>query len=330
MRQGSISFFLGAHFLFLPHCGLEPPKEIPENPYAEWALDSVWREGQNPTTQNASFLRGLQILNALDQIEGTIEWAKPDPGLQLSSWKEKLPSSLSQILDNSLEGIYFVRGLGSTGVSVLLRDNQGIPKRGLIFLDVDYLKKPINSWGTDKEKSAFRLQDGEDLRLQMTENKDDTIQSTFEFIVFHELGHILSIQGKHAPDIAEKKRDFARYPFFDGVWWSEVDSAYDQTFLPERKKLKFYGNPSFSLYPEGFHYYKKLQNTPFLSLYASLNADDYFAESFAIYLHSRILGRPYQVVLYKDFAPHTEYQGRLLSESGRKPREFFQKLFGDF
>ncbi len=306
---------------------------VPDNPYSTWAQSSAWADFPEPKENwekrilplKKDWKDGLDQLNQIDGIDLLVSEAKTPAWLGEPAIR-RFPPVVDSLFQKYLKGIVFVQNLGSTGVTVIVRDAEGKPKGGIVFLDVSYLDKPVNDWATSKERTAFQISADEELNLKLAEEKENSKIATYEFILLHEFGHIYSVVMGIVPDFSLKKRDFSTYPFYEDVWDSEVDSPFDRTILSERKKLRFYGKPELVLFPEGFHFYKKLKNTPFVTLYAAGNADDTFAEAFASYVHCSLMRRPYQVEIKKGGKSIFKAQNGIDEESGRRPREFIANL----
>ncbi|TGK87389.1 hypothetical protein EHQ24_02330 [Leptospira noumeaensis] len=315
-----------------------PSFSLPLNPYADWAKNNIGLQSKNlPSLQgkwntrvyplDPKRLDTLIAINAIDGIEDI-----PKPTKDLSSWKFELaeiqksfPKEVNDLFDSLVFGIYFVTDLGSTGLTGIVRDNNGKAIGGIIFLDSDLFVDGGNDWASKKESTAFLP--SKDHSIQIHLDDDNTKGSAIQFIILHELGHILSITKGHAPDFSEEKRDFRKFPLFDGIWWSETYSPYEATFFPERNKIKFYQKtPTLSLFPEGKFLYKKLQNTGFVSLYAATNADDTYAEAFAEYVHVILLKKDYKVILSTGANSEVLLQNPITKEGGRRFRETFQSI----
>ncbi|TGL45068.1 hypothetical protein [Leptospira perdikensis] len=311
---------------------------IPLNPYAEWAQNSIGLQKKNfPPLEgkwntrvyplDSKRLETLVTINKIDEISDV-----PAPTKDLSSWKSELnqiekslPKEVNAVADSVIYGIYFVTNLGSTGLTGIVRDDAGKPIGGIIYLDSDLLGDGGNDWASKKESTAFLPSNEHAVKIHLDDTNSK--ETAIRFIVLHELGHILSIVYRHAPDFSEKQRDFRNFPLFSGIWWSETFSPYETTFFPERNKIKFYQkSPTLSIFPEGKSLYKKLTNTQFVSLYAATNADDTYAEAFAQYVHVLLLEKEYKVILTSNGRSETLLQDPIRKEGGRRFRELFQTI----
>ncbi|PJZ82079.1 hypothetical protein [Leptospira meyeri] len=314
---------------------------LPNNPYAHWAKENVGLKSTNlPSLQgtwntrvfplDSKRLETLITINAIDEITEI-----PKPTKDLSTWKvelnqifQSMPKELTVLTNSLVYGIYFVTDLGSTGLTGIVRNEEGKPIGGIIFLDSNLLMDGCNDWATKKEATAFLPTKEHSIQVHL--DHSNSKQIALRFIILHELGHILSVIQGHTPDFSETQRDFRNFPLFDGIWWSETYSPYEATFFPERNRIKFYQNtPTLSLFPEGKLIYKKLNNTGFVSLYAATNADDTYAEAFAQYVHVFLYKNEYKVILTSNGISETVLLDPIRKEGGRRFRETFQNIFAN-
>lgn len=333
--------YLISLFLFLFWVCTPTSFSLPENPYADWAKDNIGLQEKNLPALDGNWntrvypldsnrLDTLIAINAIDEITDV-----PKPTKDLSPWKKELnqifqlmPKELNALTNSLVYGIYFVTDLGSTGLTGIVRNKEGKPIGGIIFLDSNLLMDGSNDWATKKEATAFLPSKDHSIRVHLDDTNSKQI--TLRFIILHELGHIVSIVQGQAPDFSETQRDFRKFPLYDGIWWSETYSPYEATFFPERNQIKFYQSaPTLSLFPEGKLIYKKLTNTGFVSLYAATNADDTYAEAFAQYAHVYLYKNEYKVILTSNGISETLLHDPIRKEGGRRFRETFQTIFAN-
>ncbi|MDF3819301.1 hypothetical protein P3G55_05290 [Leptospira sp. 96542] len=317
--------------------GCEPNTiEISQNPYTDWARNHPGLQVANLPEKKGNWQtrfypldkERLETLGDVNAIDGITEVPRPTSDFKTYETRlirvaEILPNPVKKILEKYLYGIYFVQGLGSTGLTGIVRGKNKEPLGGILFLDTDYLQKPINDWATEKDGSAFQTH--ESLSLKLSE-ENSNIQ-TLKFIILHELGHILATVLNHAPDYSETYRDYRKFPIFEGVWITETISPYDQTFFPERNSIRFYKkHANTKLFPDGYNIYKKLKNTSFVSLYAATNADDTYAEAFAQYVTVVLEKEDYIVKINANGKEEEILKNPILLEGGRRFRILFEKV----
>ena len=219
----------------------------------------------------------------------------------------ELPAAIKSLADRKLAGIYFVKDLGGTGYTDYAHGGWFSRDAGFIVLDMEVLaRQTANAWATWKENTPFKSALSFRLEAQIENESADNRKNAIQYILLHELGHILSIgENIHPtwdrPPNSELSLD--RYPFANLSW--EIQNAenryashFDAAF-PERKDVVYY----FGAKLEGaamMQTYEHLQLSNFPTLYASTRPGDDFAESFASYVHTVMMKRPWQIRLYHD------------------------------
>ena len=217
-----------------------------------------------------------------------------------------LPAEVKSAVDKKLAGIYFVKDLGGTGYTDYAHA-YGIGRdAGYVVLDMDVLQaQTANAWATWKESTPFRSDPGAKLEAVIETAAQDNRKNAIQYILLHELGHILSI-GENIHPVWDKPPNndpnLDRFPFAHLSWEilqaeNRYASRFDAAF-PERKDVVYY----FGARLDGmamFSIYEKLERTNFPTLYAAARPGDDFAESFASYVHTVMMKRPWEIRLYR-------------------------------
>lgn len=219
----------------------------------------------------------------------------------------EMPPRVKQLIDRKLAGIYFVQDLGGTGYTDYINGGRFIPEAGFTVLDMDVLaKQTANAWATWKENSPFKADAQYQLEADIEPQGQDNRKNAIQYILLHELGHILSIgENIHPrwdqPPAADSSLD--PYPFARLSW--EIMNAgkgYASLFekeFPQRKDVVYYFGAK--LYGEQMvKVYDQLERTNYPTLYAATSPGDDFAESFVSYVHVVLLKRPLEIRLYRD------------------------------
>lgn len=164
-----------------------------------------------------------------------------------------------------------------------------------------------NNWATWKERTPFKPEPGYALEAQIETADRDTRQNALQYILLHELGHVVSVGRNIHPNwnkpIREQAASKERFPFFETSWTFDVAndtyaSRFDNQF-PQRTDIVYYGIariPGSAMGPT----YASLEQTSFAALYSATQPGDDFAEAFANYVHVVMLQRPWQIVLTRD------------------------------
>jgi hypothetical protein len=220
-----------------------------------------------------------------------------------------LPPPVLRLFERRLIGVYLVEDLGGTGFTDFTVDEADRPVAGYIVLDAAVLQHlTANAWASWKENTAFKPQDSYRLDARIESDAQDNRRNAIQYILLHELGHVLSIGGGvHPPwNIDPKEVDTSvQYPFYALSW--KVDRAenkyatlFDAEF-PQRKNVAYYFGAKLAG-DEMLPTYVNLEQTNFPSLYAATRPGDDFAEAFASYVHAVLMQRPWQITISRDGA----------------------------
>lgn len=218
-----------------------------------------------------------------------------------------LPAAIWNLFGARLVGVYFVEGLGGTGYTDYVFDAEGRPVMGFIVLDAAVLAgQSANAWATWKENTPFLGNAAYRLDARIEADDKDNRRNAIQYILLHELGHVLSIGAAiHPPwNIGPKEVDSAAsYAFFDLSWTvdrqaDKYRSRFDADF-PQRQNTVYYFGAKLSA-ADMLPTYAGLKNTNFPSLYAATSPGDDFAESFASYVHVVLMLRPWQITITRE------------------------------
>lgn len=218
-----------------------------------------------------------------------------------------LPSEIWSLFGARLVGLYFVEGLGGTGYTDYVFDQSSKPVAAFVVFDAAILsRQSANAWATWKENTPFKSAAGYKLDARIEADRDDNRKNAIQYILLHELGHVLSIGADVHPPWNIRPRDVgrsAKYPFFDLSWTidrkaDQYRSFFDAAF-PQRTNTVYYFGAKLSA-ADIVPAYARLKNTNFPSLYAATRPGDDFAESFASYVHVVLMHRPWQITISRD------------------------------
>jgi len=217
-----------------------------------------------------------------------------------------IPDAVKRRLADRLAGIVFVDGFGGTGFTDSIVGDDGRKSRAFVVLDPTVLeKRTANSWATWKESTPFRADARHELRAVIERPEDDNRRQAIQYIMLHELGHVLAVGADFHPDWNLKVSEMpdGPYPFFDLSWsLDRAGNRYVNRFdavLPERKDVVYYFGPKLPASRMALTY-SHLELTNFPTLYAATHPGDDFAESFANYVHVVLMGKPFGIAIYED------------------------------
>ncbi len=217
----------------------------------------------------------------------------------------ELPPVVKALVEKKLVGIYFVKDLGGTGLTDYVHGGWFSSDAGFIALDMDVLaRQTANAWATWKENTPFIADAAYKLEAQIENEAGDNRKNAIQYILLHELGHIISIGEDIHPRWDGPATSVEKFPFAKLSWQITPDngkyvSRYDGTFFGERREVRYYFGPMIGA-KRMAALYAKLLDTNFATLYAATHPGDDFAESFVTYVHTILQKRPWEIRLLSD------------------------------
>lgn len=281
-----------------------------ENERSPVRTKAFWASVFSKPIEQRVFSAPVELVNSLtlqNQLDGFAD--RPQSVTLSADFKQDvvqaladIPASIRQRLAPKLAGIYFVKGLGSTGLTDYARGRWFEGDAGFVVLDVDVLSKlTANAWATWKENTPFKPDGRFRLEARIEDDSQDNRKNAIRYILLHELGHVLSIGEKIHPPWDTNPRDLKGYAFTQLSWQIappkyEYKTIYDDKFLL-RKEVVYYLGAALPA-SQMKQTYEQLQATNFPTLYAATRPGDDFAESFVSYVHTVLLNRPSTITLY--------------------------------
>ena len=217
-----------------------------------------------------------------------------------------IPASIKTLADKKLAGIYLLHDLGGTAYTDYANGGWFSRDAGFIVLDVGVLEKQTaNAWATWKENTPFKTDPTFRLDAMIETNDNNNRKNAIQYIMLHELAHVLSIGEKFHPRWDGPPSSVKGFPFSEFSW----QFAPDVTSNPPGYTSRF--EPQFPLRREVVYYfgarlganqmnetYTQLAATNFPTLYAATRPGDDFAESFVSYVHTVMMKRPWEIRLF--------------------------------
>jgi hypothetical protein len=246
----------------------------------------------------------------------------------------ELPPRVIGALLPKLGGIHFVEDFGSTGFLIYPHDEKGTTV-GVMILDPVVLGKyPANAWATWKENTPFKPAPGLSLQAVIEKDGEDSRKNAIQYILLHELGHVLPIGRKAHPMWVvppPKPMATADYPFFELSWAvAEKERRYvtkfDSTFT-QRKDVRYYFGAKLPG-EQMLQIYEALEKTNFPTLYAATHPFDDLAESFVTYVHTVLMGKPFAIRIFKDGKLAKEFGACWNEPRCAEKRKLLEQLLG--
>jgi hypothetical protein len=280
--------------------------------------DSLARPLQERAAAGEPEVVEFLVLDTIAQsIPSRPSMASPAPDLldDVRAAIAELPPAVQRLLDRKLAGIRLVNDIGGTGFTDTVQDGRGEEVAAFVVLDPSVLaRRRANEWATWKESSPFRDDGVHRLEAVIEDAARDDRMHAIQYILLHEFGHVLSVGERFHPSwtvsIAQVGST-AEFAFFDLSWTvaraqRRYATRYDAEF-PERPSVVYY----FGAKLDGAQMestYDHLERTNFPTLYAVTHPGDDFAESFASYVHTIRMGRPFEIRLLRDGKPVKVYK----------------------
>ena len=249
----------------------------------------------------------LRLDNIANDVRDTPRAARLTPGFlrDVQRALAEIPPEVKRLLATKLAGIYLVENLGSTGFGDVIYDKDANPAGGFVVLDASVLSRRVaNAWATWKENTPFAPRAGFRLAAEIETPRNNNRRNAIQYILLHELAHVISIGEKFHPSWSLEPRDVQspeNFPFFLLSW--AIDRAenryvtlFDAAF-PQRKDVVYYFGAKLAA-DQMIAAYDNLERTNFATLYSVVRPGDDFAEAFASYVHSVRMKKPFAIRIY--------------------------------
>jgi hypothetical protein len=245
----------------------------------------------------------------------------------------ELPSGVKALVEKKLVGIYFVKDLGGTGFTDYVHGGWFSSDAGFIALDMDVLaRQTANAWATWKENTPFIANASIKLDAQIENEAGDNRKNAIQYILLHELGHIISIGEDIHPRWDGPASSVDKFPFARLSWKFEPGnrkyfSRYDDSSFGERSEVRYYFGPTIAA-KRMLSVYEKLLGTNFPTLYAATHPGDDFAESFVTYVHTVMQKRPWEIRMSVDGKIASTYRACWDEKRCAEKRKILEGILG--
>lgn len=224
--------------------------------------------------------------------------AEPGAGLDadLDRALAGLPAAVLERVAPCLLGVFTMDGTGASAASGVIAGPEGELIGAFVAIDTGaFAGATANSWFERRENMPFAPSAGLRLEARIAEDAYDDRVGALQFVLLHEFGHVLSACRGLAPMWWRSGHGAApAYPLLDLCWQAAPDGRFAPRAghdFPLRERLVFHGGARLSLI-DAEHLYRSLGRTGFPTLYAATSVHEDIADSFASYVHVRLMGRP--------------------------------------
>jgi glutathione synthase/RimK-type ligase-like ATP-grasp enzyme len=243
---------------------------------------------------------------------------------------DELPYAIKAQLEPRLLGIFFMSGVGASAITTLIAYANGDLLGAVIAVDTEiFSQRSANDWATWRENTAFSPASNVKLAVRIADGEEDNRKTALQYDLLHEFGHVLASSSDVVPNWwdAEVLATQIGPGSFPALGWQHKEDSNmvplaGQDF-PLRDKISLYVTPQLS----GEHIpavYQDLYQTVFPTLYAASNVHEDFAESFATYVHTVMLGKPHQVMIHRDGQLLASYDSFWPSPRSHAKAAFFE------
>jgi hypothetical protein len=248
---------------------------------------------------------------------------------------DELPAVIRQLLSSKLAGIRLAEDFGGTGYTEEIIDGDARTVAGFVVLDSVLLSgHTANAWATWKENTPFKPQAGHELVAEIEAKSDDNRMNAIQYILLHELAHVLSIGEKIHPSWTIEPREVQSavdFPYFLLSWrlpdeGNRYATLYDANF-PQRVDVVYYLGARLSA-EHMFDTYIALEATNFPTLYAATHPADDWAEALVTYVHTVLMKKPYSIRILRHGRLAKEYRSCWTEKRCEAKRKILERFLG--
>lgn len=242
------------------------------------------------------------LLDFLRRYDNTTAYATamptPEQRRIFAKLVSQLPAGVRKHLQTRLLGVYLVSNFLGNGLATPLYDGgPDSPNYVWLVLNSAAFDRTLEETLSSRESSAFMAGSGISVKCH---RKISGAAYAFSHEIGHALDYISGITPYVSPDYAQMKlqkpADALRMPW---ERWSNYSKLPDVADSPLRKKIKFYGLDGGPILraEDAEELYAWLNDSPFVSLYASQNWAEDIAEKFSYAYLTRLQGgKPCEVI----------------------------------
>ncbi|MBS1191727.1 MAG: hypothetical protein H6R10_3519 [Rhodocyclaceae bacterium] len=247
----------------------------------------------------------------------------------------EIPAPVKAKLEPCLLGVFLATGIGASAITDVVASSSGVLLGCVVAIDVDaFRERKANEWATWKENTPFHAVPGTQLAATIAPAGENDRKTALQFLLLHEFGHVLTAGKDLAPEwwlAAGELKGRDAYRFLPLSWDMNPEGAIvpqpDEDF-PLRSKVMFYQAPQLSG-DQMLDVYPALEQTSFPTLYAATSIHEDFAECFATYVHTVLLGKPYQVDIFRNGQRVFSLEDFWATPRSRAKRVFMEDFFLD-
>jgi hypothetical protein len=301
------TFLVLAILAGLAACNSGPSTQTSENDLSDIPakdLESYEFDSSSPLIDRVKEAPDFVLTYLEDVMEGNQIYISYTPSetemYQIQSYLDLLPQSYMQTLQERLIGIYFLDNWIGSGAADYVFDSDD-EVYSYIVVNPEIMNHDASWWLTYRETSCFLSDDYEDNGITITIDCGEEYTGLM-LLLIHESSHIMDYVHHYTPYVVEGVGQSVSETDFIQDVWIDFEVPEEVTDFSLREYITFYGTnggPLINTF-EASELYNELKKTPFVSLYASLNWAEDFAEYCLWYYFTTELHQPYRIIVSRD------------------------------
>jgi hypothetical protein len=245
--------------------------------------------------KDQAVLKLLQTEQKLRGYEKTISAGKVNTSV-INSFKTYFinwPQKIKAFCDQEIGGVYSVKNLSSSALTI-----SNAAGRYIIFINEQIFEEKANDWSNRIESMPIDFQNSS-LRLNhiIENDSSNTPSATLENILLHEIGHCMGDKYGLTPSFSHKVKE--TMDFFKDVYSVSYYELMPEEKYKDLQTLKFYSDEDKISTSALIELLRKLEGSPFPTLYSAQNEFEFFAEYFYSYLHCIVQKKPFKYRVYE-------------------------------
>lgn len=199
------------------------------------------------------------------------------------NYYQLLPQAIKTVLSKKVLAIYFIKNFIGGGMTDIAFDSTGNAVN-ILYFNPEIFNHTLSSWITLRENSAFTGNEEISIKAMCSDDYTGLLHT-----LLHEGAHIYDFHNRVTPFIYPAVRTNNRQSTeFTRTVWKSYAVPLTQDKIHRDTKYPGWGFSGKEDIETAIDWYRALSNSPFCTLYASLNWAEDFAESFTWrYLYER-------------------------------------------
>jgi hypothetical protein len=230
-----------------------------------------------------------------------------------------LPIEFQNVINDKVIAIYFIENFIGGGMTDFAYNSKD-ELVNVLYINPAVFKYSLSEWISLRENASFEKDDN----IRIIAHCSDEYLGLLHLLL-HEAAHIYDYHKHITPYILPilSDKSVVKTDFTKGIW-KTYNQPYEKYDIIQKEKYSGWGLTTKLSIEKSLHLYKRLSETPFSTLYGSINWVEDFAESFTWKYLYEALNIDYQIsILHNGEAVYTFS----LLEKGINKRLEISKIF---